>query len=76
MKTLETGIGAAENTAPHDNEEEAHQFFLPFRGFCARKGVRDQSLFSPYNNHIYVFYITLISLYIFFSDYSNGGSSS
>ncbi|KAL0694726.1 hypothetical protein Bca4012_061906 [Brassica carinata] len=23
----------------HDNEEEAHQFFLPFRGFCARKGI-------------------------------------
>ncbi|CAA7056609.1 unnamed protein product [Microthlaspi erraticum] len=34
-------IGAAgENTeAPHDNQEEAHQFFLPFRGFCARKGI-------------------------------------
>ncbi|KFK43937.1 hypothetical protein AALP_AA1G193700 [Arabis alpina] len=33
-------IGAEENTeAPHDNEEEAHQFFLPFRGFCARKGI-------------------------------------
>lgn len=46
MKTLETGIGAGENTeAPHDNQEEAHQFFLPFRGFCARKGVRDQPLF-------------------------------
>ena len=23
------------------NEEELHQFFLPFRGFCARKGVSD-----------------------------------
>lgn len=22
-------------------EEELHQFFLPFRGFCARKGVCD-----------------------------------
>ncbi|ESQ35044.1 hypothetical protein EUTSA_v10006957mg [Eutrema salsugineum] len=33
-------IGAGENTeAPHDNQEEAHQFFLPFRGFCARKGI-------------------------------------
>ncbi|CAA7043050.1 unnamed protein product [Microthlaspi erraticum] len=30
------------NTGPHlqhDNHEEAHQFFLPFRGFCARKGI-------------------------------------
>ncbi|KAL9306468.1 putative protein kinase RLK-Pelle-RLCK-IXb family [Arabidopsis thaliana] len=33
-------FGAGENTeAPHDNQEEAHQFFLPFRGFCARKGI-------------------------------------
>ncbi|CAH2037143.1 unnamed protein product [Thlaspi arvense] len=33
-------IGAGENSeAPHDNKEEAHQFFLPFRGFCARKGI-------------------------------------
>ncbi|KAL1224097.1 U-box domain-containing protein 35 [Cardamine amara subsp. amara] len=33
-------IGAGEHTeAPHDNQEEAHQFFLPFRGFCARKGI-------------------------------------
>ncbi|CAN6879628.1 unnamed protein product [Brassica oleracea] len=31
-------IGAEENTEA-DNEEEAHQFFLPFRGFCARKGI-------------------------------------
>ncbi|XP_023643760.1 U-box domain-containing protein 35 isoform X2 [Capsella rubella] len=23
----------------HDDEEKAHQFFLPFRGFCARKGI-------------------------------------
>ena len=22
-------------------EEELHHFFLPFRGFCARKGVRN-----------------------------------
>lgn len=22
-------------------KEELHQFFLPFRGFCARKGVRN-----------------------------------
>ncbi|XP_019091964.1 PREDICTED: uncharacterized protein LOC109128930 [Camelina sativa] len=33
-------IGAGENTDDtHDNQEEAHQFFLPFRGFCARKGI-------------------------------------
>ncbi|KAJ0257243.1 Kinase with adenine nucleotide alpha hydrolases-like domain-containing protein [Hirschfeldia incana] len=31
-------IGAGENTEA-DNDEEAHQFFLPFRGFCARKGI-------------------------------------
>ncbi|KAF8047494.1 hypothetical protein N665_3001s0009 [Sinapis alba] len=31
-------IGAEENTE-QDNDEEAHQFFLPFRGFCARKGI-------------------------------------
>ncbi|CAH8381342.1 unnamed protein product [Eruca vesicaria subsp. sativa] len=30
-------IGTGENT--DDNEDEAHQFFLPFRGFCARKGI-------------------------------------
>ncbi|XP_010498116.1 PREDICTED: uncharacterized protein LOC109132224 isoform X1 [Camelina sativa] len=37
---LITGIGAGENTeATHDNQEEAHQFFLPYRGFCARKGI-------------------------------------
>ncbi|CAN8235229.1 unnamed protein product [Cochlearia groenlandica] len=24
----------------HDNQDEAHQFFLPFRGFCARKGIK------------------------------------
>ncbi|CAH8257972.1 unnamed protein product [Arabidopsis lyrata] len=30
------------NTGGHfhqDNQDEAHQFFLPFRGFCARKGI-------------------------------------
>ncbi|KAF8114284.1 hypothetical protein N665_0039s0048 [Sinapis alba] len=33
-------IGSRENTdAPHDNQEDAHEFFLPFRGFCARKGI-------------------------------------
>ncbi|XP_024009133.1 U-box domain-containing protein 35 [Eutrema salsugineum] len=23
----------------HDNQDDEHQFFLPFRGFCARKGI-------------------------------------
>ncbi|KAL1193500.1 U-box domain-containing protein 35 [Cardamine amara subsp. amara] len=27
------------NTGAHDDQEEDHQFFLPFRGFCARKGI-------------------------------------
>nr|VDD56211.1 unnamed protein product [Brassica oleracea] len=38
-------IGEGENTeAPHDNQEEAHKFFLPFRGFCAKKGIRATEL--------------------------------
>ncbi|XP_010498115.1 PREDICTED: uncharacterized protein LOC104775866 isoform X1 [Camelina sativa] len=59
-------IGAGENTeATHDNQEEAHQFFLPYRGFCARKGVRDQSLclFTTIT-HMYI-YIALTSSYMF-----------
>ncbi|KAJ4916043.1 Protein kinase protein with adenine nucleotide alpha hydrolases-like domain [Raphanus sativus] len=32
-------IGVGENNTEQDNDEEAHQFFLPFRGFCARKGI-------------------------------------
>ncbi|KAJ0247892.1 Kinase with adenine nucleotide alpha hydrolases-like domain-containing protein [Hirschfeldia incana] len=38
---LRIGEGGNNYTeAPHDNQEEAHEFFLPFRGFCARKGIR------------------------------------
>ncbi|CAN8312388.1 unnamed protein product [Cochlearia groenlandica] len=36
---LRIGAGGENTDAPHDNKEEAHQFFLPFRGFCARKGI-------------------------------------
>lgn len=66
MKCLTIGIGAGENTeAPHDNQEEAHQFFLPFRGFCARKGVRDQSLFLLTTISYMYIYRALTSVYMF-----------
>ncbi|KAF8106057.1 hypothetical protein N665_0147s0015 [Sinapis alba] len=37
---LRIGEGEENTEAPRDNQEEAHKFFLPFRGFCARKGIR------------------------------------
>ncbi|KAJ4879419.1 Protein kinase protein with adenine nucleotide alpha hydrolases-like domain [Raphanus sativus] len=37
---LRIGEGGENTEAPHDNQEEAQKFFLPFRGFCARKGIR------------------------------------
>ncbi|VVA95087.1 unnamed protein product [Arabis nemorensis] len=36
---LHVELGDAGPQLQHGNQDEAHQFFLPFRGFCARKGI-------------------------------------
>ncbi|XP_027906025.1 U-box domain-containing protein 35-like [Vigna unguiculata] len=43
MLTPENNNDAPKNGRP-PNEEELHQFFLPFRGFCARKGISTKEL--------------------------------
>lgn len=46
------------NTGAHiqrDNQDDSHQFFLPFRGFCSRKGVSDTSLNLLYCNKTLMF---------------------
>lgn len=73
---------AVGNTSQHDNQDEAaQQFFLPFRGFCARKGVSDLSFpisilattyISVLIHHISWHYC----IYTNFSDHSEGGYSS
>jgi len=58
-------VCAAENNndAPKNgrppNEEELHQFFLPFRGFCARKGVCN--VFQCILNQILNSYVCIIT---------------
>ena len=49
-------------------KEELHQFFLPFRGFCARKGVSSNNIFQHssyqlFNNHICIIMRMYILLY-------------
>ena len=64
------------NTGAHiqrDNQDDSHQFFLPFRGFCSRKGVSDHlSISFTASKHLCFHYLLYQTA---FSDYSQGGSS-